>query len=74
MFNGAGLTQADHINVLDVGGRTSIMTLDPVRAHHRGNYSCSATNAAGAAQVKAELNVTGIIIVNIIGVGCCLLL
>lgn len=71
MFDGVGLTQADGINVLDVGGRTSILTLDPVRAYHQGTYSCSATNAAGTAEVKAELNVIGTMILHIIGVGCC---
>lgn len=73
MFDGVGLTQADSINVLDVGGRTSILTLDPVRAHHQGTYSCHATNVAGTAEVKAKLSVTGTKTLSVIGLGYCFL-
>lgn len=59
MFDGVSLSQADNIHVFDIGGRTSILTLDPVQAHHQGTYSCSATNAAGRAEVEADLNVNG---------------
>ncbi|XP_050693602.1 cell adhesion molecule Dscam2-like isoform X49 [Eriocheir sinensis] len=55
MFDGVSVTQTDSVHVIDVGGRTSILTLDPVQAHHQGTYSCSATNAAGKAEVEADL-------------------
>ena len=73
MFDSVELTQADSINVLDVGGRTSILTLDPVRAHHQGTYSCRATNVAGTAAVKAKLSVNGTMILSVIDLGCCFL-
>lgn len=69
MFDGVSLTQADNIHVIDVGGRTSILTLDPVRAHHQGTYSCSATNGAGSAEVEADLNVNGTMALNFFSVG-----
>lgn len=69
MFDGVSLTQTDGIHVIDVGGRTSILTLDPVRTHHQGTYVCSATNAAGSAKVEADLNVNGTIIFTFFIVG-----
>lgn len=60
MFDGMELSQTDDTQVLNVGGKTSILTLDPVRAHHQGTFSCRATNAAGMTQVEAKLIVNGI--------------
>lgn len=58
-FEGIDLTQTDDTRVLNVADRTSILTFDPVRAHHQGMYSCSASNAAGMAEVEAQLIVNG---------------
>lgn len=69
MFDGVSVTQTDSVHVIDVGGRTSILTLDPVQAHHQGTYSCSATNAAGKAEVEADLIVNGTMTLNFFGVG-----
>ncbi|KAK3862534.1 hypothetical protein Pcinc_031611 [Petrolisthes cinctipes] len=57
MFDGVELTHTDDINVQSVGQRTSILTLDPVRAHHQGTYTCSVANLAGTVQVQAKLAV-----------------
>lgn len=58
-FDGVDLTRTDDTQVFNVGSTTSILTLDPVRAHHQGIYSCSAINAAGMAEVEAQLIVNG---------------
>lgn len=59
MLNGLALVSTDDTEIVSVGSRTSILTLDPVRAHHQGNYSCVAKNAAGTAHVEASLIVNG---------------
>lgn len=64
MFDGVELTHTDDINVQSVGERTTILTLDPVRAHHQGTYACSAANLAGTAQVQAKLAVNGTKIIS----------
>lgn len=53
------LTANDDVQIDNVGGRTSILTLDPVRNHHQGNYTCLVTNAAGLAESSAVLLVNG---------------
>ncbi|XP_071522341.1 cell adhesion molecule Dscam1 [Panulirus ornatus] len=55
IFNGAKLDNTDDTQIVSVGSRTSILTLDPVQAHHQGSYICIAENAAGSAQVEANL-------------------
>lgn len=69
VFDDVSLIQSDSIHVIDVGGRTSILTLDPVQAHHQGTYSCSATNAAGRAEVAADLIVNGTLTLEFFSVG-----
>ncbi|XP_047472707.1 Down syndrome cell adhesion molecule-like protein Dscam2 isoform X6 [Penaeus chinensis] len=56
-FNGLEIFNSDDTTIVSVGSRTSILTLDPVRAHHQGNYSCTAINAAGEAEVTVSLTV-----------------
>lgn len=58
-FNGLEIFNSDDTTIVSVGSRTSILTLDPVRAHHQGNYSCTAINAAGEAEVTVSLTVNG---------------
>jgi hypothetical protein len=50
------------IYVLKIGSKTSILTIESVRAYHGGNYTCTATNAAGLSQFTAHLAVNGIAI------------
>lgn len=59
-FNGLDIFNSDDTEVVSVGSRTSILTLDPVRAHHQGRYSCTAVNGAGKAEVAVSLIVNGI--------------
>ncbi|XP_045126212.1 Down syndrome cell adhesion molecule-like protein Dscam2 isoform X48 [Portunus trituberculatus] len=55
LFNGVGVVNTESTMVNNLGGTTSILILDPVRAHHQGIYSCSASNDAGVAQVEATV-------------------
>ncbi|KAF2359262.1 Immunoglobulin-like domain, partial [Trinorchestia longiramus] len=47
LFNGRPLLLSDDVQVDKVGSRTSILTIDPVRGHNQGNYTCVASNPAG---------------------------
>lgn len=59
LFNGVTLVNTDDTQITGVGARTSILTLDPVNAHHQGNYECVAQNAAGITRSQANLIVNG---------------
>lgn len=59
LFNGIDIVDTEDTKVTYLGGTTSILILDPVRAHHQGIYSCSASNDAGVAQVEATVIVNG---------------
>lgn len=59
LFNGIQLMNTDDTYIDHMGSRTSILTLDPVRAHHQGNYSCKAVNKAGFTQVDTTIIVNG---------------
>ncbi|XP_047472729.1 Down syndrome cell adhesion molecule-like protein Dscam2 isoform X27 [Penaeus chinensis] len=55
LLNGVELVTTDAIQILNVGSRTSLLTIDPVGAQHQGVYSCFAENDAGTAEVEAEM-------------------
>ncbi|XP_042237814.1 Down syndrome cell adhesion molecule-like protein Dscam2 isoform X50 [Homarus americanus] len=55
LFNGIELLNTKDTKINNLGTTTSILTLDPVRAHHQGNYSCSAANDAGVTQAEATV-------------------
>ncbi|KAK7068699.1 hypothetical protein SK128_024055 [Halocaridina rubra] len=59
-FNEMSLLASDSVEILNVGGRTSLLTINPVRGHHQGNFSCIATNAAGSTRMGASIIVNGI--------------
>lgn len=61
VFNGIVLQSGDGIK-LDYIGKSSILTLDPVRGIHKGSYTCIASNQAGEEQVSAELVVNGTVV------------
>lgn len=58
IFNGIVLLSGDGIKI-DQIGRSSILTLDPVRGFHQGSYTCSASNLVGQEQVSTKLIVNG---------------
>nr|AGK90306.1 down syndrome cell adhesion molecule [Cherax quadricarinatus] len=55
LYNGMQLINTEDTQISNIGATTSILTLDPVRAHHQGSYSCSAANDAGVTQVEATV-------------------
>lgn len=59
LFNGVALASAADTQIVGVGARTSILTLDPVRGHHQGTYVCIAQNSAGESEAQANLIVNG---------------
>jgi hypothetical protein len=61
-LNGADASSVSGIYVLKIGSKTSILTIESVRAYHGGNYTCTATNSAGLSQFTAHLAVNGIVL------------
>jgi hypothetical protein len=59
MLNGVDASNVSGIYVLKIGSKTSILTIESVGAYHGGNYTCTATNAAGLSQFMAHLAVNG---------------
>ena len=60
-FNGSALYADSDGVAIDTVGRSSILTLDPVKARHQGKYACVATNAAGSDTSIALLTVNGLV-------------
>lgn len=58
-FNGMKLNSDEGVQINFIG-KSSILTLDPVRGVHRGSYSCQASNRVGRQEVSATLVVNGI--------------
>lgn len=54
------LVSNGEVDILNVGGRTSILTINSIRSHHQGTYTCLALNAVGEAEVSTEIKVNGI--------------
>lgn len=48
------------ITISGTSKRVSVLTIDTVSASHAGEYSCSASNAAGGTSYTASLAVNGI--------------
>lgn len=47
------------VNVVMIGKKTSVLTIDSLEEIHAGNYTCIATNRAGQSTHSAELIVKG---------------
>lgn len=47
------------VTVTKVGLKTSLLLIDPVKAVHRGNYTCTVRNPAGSANYTAGLHING---------------
>lgn len=45
--------------VLRMNSRSSTLSIDSLKGHHRGHYSCVARNKAGFDEFRAELRVNG---------------
>lgn len=59
-FHGEELSSHLGISTSRVGGRTSLLIIPSVMAAHSGNYTCSASNAAGSANFSTSVHVNGI--------------
>lgn len=49
----------DGIVITRTNPRVSFLTIDSVKARHRGNFSCVANNLGGAAQFSVQLSING---------------
>lgn len=47
------------VNIASFGNQGSILNINSVEPHHRGEYTCVAENAAGKAKYSAVLDVKG---------------
>jgi Immunoglobulin domain len=53
------LTTNDGVVITKPSQKVTILTIDAVKARHRGNYTCFAQNKAGTTQHSAYLKVNG---------------
>ncbi|KAF7411847.1 hypothetical protein HZH66_000743 [Vespula vulgaris] len=60
-LNGEPINDANHgdVSISSTGKRVSLMTIEAVSARHAGEYTCTASNAAGATSYSAVLAVNG---------------
>lgn len=49
----------DGIVITKAGHKLSVLNIEPVKARHRGNYTCYAKNKAGVAKHSAYLAISG---------------
>lgn len=54
------LTTNDGVMITKNSHKISVLNIDSVKARHRGNYTCYATNKAGTAQHSAYLAINGL--------------
>ena len=53
------LTTSDGIVITRTSQKVSLLTIEAVKARHRGNYTCFAQNRAGVVQQNAYLAMNG---------------
>lgn len=53
------LTTSDGVMITRNNQKFSLLTIEAVKARHRGNYTCNAKNKAGVAHFSAFLSVSG---------------
>ena len=56
------LTTSSDVNIMNIGKRTSILTITSLKAKHQGIYTCLAVNAVGSSEESAKLIVHGILL------------
>lgn len=59
LFNGLPLTNSEDVEIVKMGSRSSILTIEPVTGQNQGNYTCVASNPAGSMAVHTVLKVNG---------------
>lgn len=65
LFNGEKIPIDMSVNIVPVGKKTSLLTIEYVDQSHIGNFTCVASNRAGIVMHSAELFVKGRIIVGV---------
>lgn len=58
-LNDKPLDKLQGINLVMIGQRTSVLTIDSLAESHAGNYTCVASNRAGLSTHSTELIVKG---------------
>lgn len=58
-FHGEALSSHMGITTTKLGDRSSVLTIGSAMAAHSGNYTCTATNAAGSTSYTAPVHVNG---------------
>lgn len=60
-LNGEPITRENHgdVSISNTSKRVSLITIEAVSARHAGEYTCTASNAAGATSYSATLAVNG---------------
>ena len=58
-FEGQSISLVPGISSTKFGKKASMLSIDPVSAEHRGNYTCTAKNRAGVANFTAPLFING---------------
>ncbi|XP_059477700.1 cell adhesion molecule Dscam2 isoform X5 [Neocloeon triangulifer] len=56
-FQGSNLSTQMGISTTKVGRKASLLLIDPTLPGHTGNYTCTAKNKAGVANLTAKLNI-----------------
>ena len=57
--DGAPVAGRPGVRVLPAGARSTLLTIPVVGAEHSGEYTCTASNAAGTVEHSARLDVRG---------------
>jgi len=55
----AAKTTQEGVNIMKLGGKSSVLMIDSVSASHAGNYTCRASNDAGIDEFTTSLIVNG---------------
>lgn len=58
-FHGEELSSHMGITTTKIGDRTSLLTIASAMAAHNGNYTCTASNAAGNTSHTATIRING---------------
>lgn len=58
-LNGDEIPAYLEVSTSKIGKRINVLSIESVKADHRGNYSCVAENQAGVAEFTAPLVVIG---------------
>uniref|UniRef100_A0A1Y1L7B2 Ig-like domain-containing protein n=2 Tax=Photinus pyralis TaxID=7054 RepID=A0A1Y1L7B2_PHOPY len=59
LLNEKSVANIDTITTLLTNKRISQLSIETLRAEHAGEYACIASNRAGTATFKAQLNING---------------